>query len=306
MKPEYSRHSIEVPPSAWQQEFDRLHRWSAEVYYGQISYADTYDRQLHLFPVNIVHTQRSLFRHIHDELTMASSFLTRSFYTDDGSHSQEVEVEKQTEDENEKSSTEKTETEKKIEVGEGSEDKSANGERNLEGDAQYETLNCTNLGREKTTVLESHFQSIAKTITCLTLTAELTGSRARPEFSELQEELTERFAYPNCHGLPREEVRQELSKEVELLLEKLERSEKFNEQVAISIYMLKDQMLQNLATPSTEADQSDDTNEMAQTDLDETTAGDTDEGSPREEQCMLPLLCEMCALGLQSVDENFY
>lgn len=235
MMPEYSRHSNAVPQSAWQQEFDRLQRWSREVNYWQFPYTDTYTDDQLLFQMYIVLGQKRLFDHIDDKLLTASSFLENSFSGNDERGSQKTEVEKKAENESERA------------------------------------------------VLQGHFRYIAKKITCLIFTAELTWSQKGLGFSELCEKMTEQYADAHGGALPRDEVRRELFERVELLKEDLTKAEDLKRHISLVMLKLMDVAVELLVIPSTKTHRPDYTHETTQTTVDDPIAGDAQEESPREE-----------------------
>ena len=262
MQPEYSRHSIEVPQTDWQEQFDRLEAWNQTVHYGQIPHTETYTRQQHKFPLNVLHAQENLIRHIKDEVSKASSFLTEEF-------------EKQAENERKESDKEKRKSGKKVEFEEWIQIEIASGERGVEGlsdqsDSQDQIIisYARRLGSEGR-VLEAHREEIANTITCLISTTKLTGSRKGLDFNELDERLCEKNDYPDYGALSRSEVRRELLEKIELNEATLERCTQLSEDFSRLLekahrghWGLKDKTMGVLATPSTKSDRSDGTREQ--------------------------------------------
>ena len=251
MQPEYRRHSSEVPQADWQQQFDRLEAWIQTAHYGQIAHDDTYARQQHKFPLNILHAQESLIRHIKDEVSNASSFLAEAF-------------EKQAENESEKSG-------KGTEIGEGSgewtvieegsENILASEERKVEGlsdkiDSQDQILShARRLGSEGQ-VLEGHHQEIANTIACLDFMTRLTGSRKRPDFNELDAKLFRKKNPPNYDTMSRSELRRELLEKIELNEARLERCSELLDKTHMDHWTVKASTQEVLLTPSTASSES--------------------------------------------------
>ena len=158
---------------------------------------------------------------------------------------------------------------------EGSEGKSARGKETREDSSkktgpQNEIPSLASSLEGNKTVLQCHYSSIAKAITCLANMAELTWSYKEFGNNELPEDLP-----------PQDQTRQDLLRHIEQLVEQLRMSQ---QNLGSCLEMMQSMVKGRQTTPTTQTDRSDETHESVETDSDETVAGDEDGASASEEQ----------------------
>ena len=244
--PNYSRHSNEVPHSAWHQELDRFEDLiKAQIDDSQNIYIDPDMHRQHGPPEWIRQLEENWLHILDKELGKAAQFLMKSFSRSNDSNSKE-----------------------------GSESKSARGKETREDSSkktgpQNEIPSlASSLGGNKT-VLQCHYSSIAKAITCLANMAELAWSYEELENNELPEDL-----------LPQGQTRQDLLTHIERLVEQLKLSQ---QNLGSCLEMMQSFVKGCHTIPTTQTDRSDENHESVQTDSDETIAGDEDDTSASEE-----------------------